>query len=143
MSSDPNIDRARRLIEGAFSRGDYSVIDELVAADCIEHQNGAQGTGPEAVRRIAMGLRTSFPDLRLEVEDTIAGEDTVWLRIHGRGTDTGGVAGRPPSGRQIEVDVMDEVRFCDGHICEHWGVADRLGMLQQVGAVPTPGRRPV
>lgn len=141
MSSDDNIQKVRRLLDGAFSRGDYSVIDDLVATDCIEHQNGAQGTGPEAVRRVAAGLRASFPDLRLEIEDIVAGDDTVWARVRGHGTDTGGVAGRPPSGRRVEVDVMDVVRFRDGLICDHWGVADRLGMLQQVGALPAPERR--
>jgi len=140
MSSSDNIEKVRRLLTEAFSEGDYAVIDELVAPDAIEHQNGSQGTGPEAVRRTASGLRASFPDLALEIQDVIAGEDTVWVRVRGRGTDTGGVAGRPPSGRRIEVDVIDIVRFRDGLICEHWGVADRLGMLQQVGAVPAPRR---
>jgi predicted ester cyclase len=140
MSGKDNIEKVRRLLEGAFSRGEYSVIDDLVASDCVEHQNGAQGVGPEAVRRVAAGLRASFPDLHLEIEDAIAGDDKVWVRVRGRGTDTGGVAGRPPSGSQIEVDVMDVVRFCDGLICEHWGVADRLGMLQQVGMLPAQGR---
>jgi predicted ester cyclase len=84
----------------------------------------------------------SFPDLTIEIQDAIASEDTVWVRARGRGTDTGGVAGRPPSGRRVEVDVIDIARFRDGLMIEHWGVADRLGMLQQVGAVPTPERRP-
>jgi predicted ester cyclase len=140
MSAEDNIEKVRRLLEGAFSRGDYAVIGDLVASDCVEHQNGAQGVGPEAVRRVAAGLRASFPDLHLEIEDAISGDDKVWVRVRGRGTDTGGVAGRPPSGSHIEVDVMDVVRFCDGLICEHWGVADRLGMLQQVGVLPARGR---
>ena len=141
MASNENIEKVRRLLDGAFSGGDYSVIDELVAPDCIEHQNGAQGTGPAAVRRVAEGLRASFPDLHLEIEDIATGEDTVWVRVRAHGTDSRGVAGRPPSGRHVEVDVMDVLRFRDGLICEHWGVADRLGMLQQVGAMPVPGRR--
>jgi predicted ester cyclase len=141
MSSESNIESARRLLTEAFSKGDYAVIDEIVAADFVEHQNGAQGSGPEAVRRIASGLRASFPDLRLEIEDVVATEDAVWTRVRGRGTDTGGVAGRPPTGRRIEVDVIDIVRFRDGKMVEHWGVADRLGMLQQVGVVPTPPPR--
>jgi predicted ester cyclase len=140
MSSNDNIEKLRRLLTQTFSQGDYSVIDDLVAPDYVEHQNGSQGTGPATVRRTASGLRASFPDLHLEIQEAIANEDTVWVRVRGQGTDTGGVAGRPPSGRHIEVDVVDIVRFRDGLMSEHWGVADRLGMLQQVGAVPAPER---
>jgi predicted ester cyclase len=142
MSSSENIEKVRTLLTRVFSEGDYEVIGELIAPDFVEHQNGSQGVGPEAVRRTASGLRVSFPDLTIEIQDAIAGEDTVWVRARGRGTDTGGVAGRPPSGRRVEVDVIDIARFRDGLMIEHWGVADRLGMLQQVGAVPTPERRP-
>jgi predicted ester cyclase len=142
MSSSENIEKVRTLLTRVFSEGDYEVIGELIAPDFVEHQNGSQGVGPEAVRRTASGLRVSFPDLTIEIQDAIASEDTVWVRARGRGTDTGGVAGRPPSGRRVEVDVIDIARFRDGLMIEHWGVADRLGMLQQVGAVPTPERRP-
>jgi predicted ester cyclase len=141
MSSESNIESVRRLFAEAFSKGQFTVIDELVAADFVEHQNGAQGIGPEVLRRTASGLRESFPDLRLEIEDVVATGDTVWARLRGHGTDTGGVAGRPPSGRTIEVDVIDIVRFRDDMMVEHWGVADRLGMLQQVGVLPLPERR--
>ena len=136
MTSESNIASVRRLLAEAFSQGKYAVIDEIVAPDCVEHQNGSQGTGPEAVRRTASGLRSSFPDLQLEIQDLVATEDTVWVR--GRGTDSGGVAGRPPSGRAFEIDIIDIVRFRDGKMVDHWGVADRLGMLQQVGAMPAP-----
>ncbi len=142
MSSSDNIEKVRTLLTQVFSEGNYEVIGGLVASDFIEHQNGSQGIGPEAVRRTASGLRASFPDLTVEIQDAIASEDIVWVRARGRGTDTGGVAGRPPSGRRIEVDVIDIARFRDGLMIEHWGVADRLGMLQQVGVVPTPERRP-
>ena len=138
MTSESNIANVRRLLAEAFSQGEYAVIEEIVAPDCIEHQNGSQGIGPEAVRRIASGLRASFSDLQLDIQDVVATEDTVWVRVRGRGTDTGGVAGRPPSGRAFEIDIIDVVRFRGGKMVDHWGVADRLGMLQQVGAMPTP-----
>ena len=141
MTSESNVANVRRLLAEAFSQGKYAVIDEIVAPECVEHQNGSQGIGPEAVRRTASGLRSSFPDLQLEIRDLAATEDTVWVRVRGRGTDTGGVAGRPPSGRAFEIDIIDIVRFRDGMMVDHWGVADRLGMLQQVGVVPAPGQR--
>jgi predicted ester cyclase len=34
--------------------------------------------------------------------------------------------------------VIDICRFENGKIVEHWGVADRLGMMQQIGASPRP-----
>jgi steroid delta-isomerase-like uncharacterized protein len=141
MPPQRNTASVRRLFEEAFNTGDEAVIDELVAPDFVEHQNGAQGHGPDALRRIVRGLRASFPDLQLQIEDTAESGDDVWTRLRGHGTDTGGVAGRPPSGRRIEVDVIDIIRFRDGRMAEHWGVADRLGMLQQVGVIPPPPAR--
>ena len=141
MSSEHNIEKVRRLFGEVFSQGKYEIIGQLVAPDFVEHQNGVQGEGVEALLSVAKGLRASFPDLHLEIQDVATGDDTVWVRVRGRGTDTGGVAGRPPSGRSIEVDVIDVMRLRDGRIVEHWGVADRLGMLQQVGVVPMPQQR--
>jgi predicted ester cyclase len=142
MSSQDNAQAARRLLDAAFSCGDFAVIDEIAAPDCIEHQEGAQAKGPEAVRSTAVRLRASFPDLELRVDDIAAHRDMVWVRVRARGTDTGGVAGRAPSGRNIEADVVDVMRFRDGKMVEHWGVADRLGMLRLFRVVPQHGQEP-
>jgi hypothetical protein len=60
-----------------------AVIDEIVAPDFIEHQNGSQGVGPEVVRRTASSRRASCPNLTLEIEDAIAVGDAVWVRVTG------------------------------------------------------------
>jgi predicted ester cyclase len=45
--------------------------------------------------------------------------------------------GMPPSGKFVEVRLIDIHRFDDaGLVCEHWGVADMLSLLQQLGAIP-------
>ena len=46
--------------------------------------------------------------------------------------------GIPPTGREVEILVIDIVRVEDGRIVEHWNVVDRLGLLQQLGAIPAP-----
>jgi predicted ester cyclase len=48
--------------------------------------------------------------------------------------------GRPATGRPIDITVMDVMRVADGRIVEHWGVADRLAVLKQIGAMGQGGR---
>ena len=128
----------RRLIEEGFSKGDLGVVDELVAADCHEHQRGLK-TGAEGVKDTIRTLRTWFSDFRLTIEDIAEVGDKVWIRVRGSGTNTGPVMGRPATGRRIEVDVIDIGRFEGGKLVEHWGVPDQLGMMLQLGLV---GGRP-
>jgi predicted ester cyclase len=47
----------------------------------------------------------------------------------------------PPTGKSIAVGVIDIFRIAGGKIVEHWGQMDSMGMMQQLGAMPAPGRR--
>lgn len=38
----------------------------------------------------------------------------------------------------MRIYVFDVLRVVDGHVVEHWGVPDRLGVLFQIGAVRPP-----
>ena len=135
MSTERNLEAVHRLIEVGFSQGDVSVVREVVAADCIEHQRslkpGAAGT-EEAIRT----LHEWFSDFELVIEEITAAGDLVWLRNRARGTNSGSIMGHPPTGRSMETDVIDVVRMEDGMIVEHWGVPDQLGLLLQLGLMP-------
>jgi predicted ester cyclase len=40
------------------------------------------------------------------------------------------------TGKQMTVQLIDIMRFDDdGLVCEHWGVADMLSLMQQLGVV--------
>lgn len=127
---------ARRLIEDAFNKGRLEAIDELMSPDFVEHQAIGPGvpTGREAPKAIVSMLRSAFPDFHLAIEDTALRGDTVWLRLRATGTHDGTFMGRQPTGKCISVTVIDIMRIQDGKIVEHWGVADRLGALQQLDA---------
>lgn len=132
-------DRARRLIEVGIGQGDLSVLDELMAEDIVEHQRG-NGSGRDGAREVAATLHRWMSDFSLTIEDLAVSGDTVWTRNRARGTNTGAVMGNPPSGAPVEVDVIDILRFEDGLAVEHWGIADQVGLMLQVGAMPA--RRP-
>jgi predicted ester cyclase len=132
-------DRTRRMIEVGMGQGDLSVLDELMAEDIVEHQRGNQA-GRDGAREVSATLHRWMSDFSLTVEDVAVAGDTVWTRNKARGINTGAVMGNPPSGAPVEVDVIDILRFEDGRAVEHWGIADQVGLMLQVGAMP--GRRP-
>ncbi|HZC06553.1 MAG TPA: ester cyclase [Ktedonobacterales bacterium] len=126
----------RRLYEEAFNQGDLLVVDELVSPDFVEHQRGAR-SGPDGPKGLIRMLRSWFPDLTLTIEDIVISGDQVWGRLTARGTHLGVVMGKPPTGASIQIDIIDILRIEDGKFVEHWGVADTLGMLEQIGALPS------
>lgn len=135
MADDPIEAMVRRLIEVGIGHGDESVIDELMAPDCVEHQRG-NGSGSDGAKQVARTLNAWFSSFSLTVEDIARSGDIVWTRNRARGINTGSVMGRPPTGREIDVTVYDSVRVRDGRAVEHWGVPDQLGMLLQLGLMP-------
>jgi predicted ester cyclase len=138
MSNEQNVQVFRRLIEEGFNKGNLAALDELFAANFREHQNGMVPPNIEGVKGAILSLRGTFPDLKLTIEEITSDGDKTWARITARGTHRGKMMGLAPTGKSITADVIDICRFEGGKIIEHWGVADRLGMMQQLGAVPRP-----
>ena len=139
MPANNNAARFRRLIEVGFGAGDLSVLEELVATDCVEHQRG-NGAGLEGARGVAQTLHRWMSSFSLTVEDVAVAGEVVWTRNRARGVNTGSVMGRPPTGRTVEVDVIDIGRFENGKLVEHWGIADQMGLMLQLGLIPGADR---
>jgi steroid delta-isomerase-like uncharacterized protein len=121
-----------------ITAGDVDGFGDLVAEDFVEHQ-GAPGFPPtkEGTLDFFRSLLHSFPDLRMDVADLIADGDKTVARVGVTGTHKGEFMGVPPTAARAEMQLIDVMRFDDsGLICEHWGVADMLSLLQQIGAVP-------
>lgn len=140
MSSE-DVERLERLLLKGFGQGDMSVLDEVVAEEFIEHQQGLP-QGREGLKNVIRTLRQSFPDLSYTVIQMVADEDKVWGHFRSRGTNEGSFMGQPPTGKTMEIDVIDIARFEDGMMVEHWGVPDRLGVLLQLGLFPPTGNDP-
>ena len=82
----------------------------------------------------------AFPDLRMTPEDVLSSGDKVVVRVKATGTHQGDFMGVPATGRSIDVQLIDIVRFGDDGLAhEHWGVFDAMTMMQQLGVVPADG----
>jgi predicted ester cyclase len=83
-------------------------------------------------------FEAAFPLYELIAEDMIAEGDEVAVRATFRGTHLGAFAGIPATEREVEIPVFLIYRIEDGLIAEHWMQADVMGLMQQLGALPTP-----
>jgi predicted SnoaL-like aldol condensation-catalyzing enzyme len=139
MSKD-NVAMAREVIEEIFNKGNMAAVDEYAAETMIGH-NPLPGITPDRgglKQRIGM-IRTAFPDVHYTIEDVIASDDTVVLRVVCRGTQTGELGGRPATGKQATWTETHILRLDNGKPVEHWRNGDDLGMLQQLGMLGPPG----
>jgi predicted ester cyclase len=82
-------------------------------------------------------LLTAFPDMHMDVEDLVGSGDKTVARVRATATHQGEFMGVLPTGKRVEVELIDIMRLDDaGLVCEHWGVADMLALMQQLGVVP-------
>jgi steroid delta-isomerase-like uncharacterized protein len=127
-----------RRFYDAINAGDIDGFGDLVADDFVEHEE-LPGLAPtkEGVLQFFRMYRAAFPDLRFHVEDILADGDKVVARARVTGTHQGEFLGMPSTGRSIDVQLIDIVRFGDDGLGrEHWGVLDTFTMMVQLGAVP-------
>jgi steroid delta-isomerase-like uncharacterized protein len=118
--------------------GDLDDYAALVAEDFVEHAEipGLPATKSGMLEYFGMIL-AAFPDLHFVVDDVIVGDGKAVARATVTGTHQGEFMGVPATGNRAEIQLIDIMGFGDdGLIHEHWGVADMLSLLQQIGAVP-------
>ena len=127
----------RRLYE-LLNAGDIEGFGALLADGFVEHEE-TPGLAPtrEGVMEFFRMYRAAFPNLRFDLEDVVASGDKAVTRARATGTHQGELMGIPPTGKDVDVQLIDIMRFNeDGLVAEHWGVVDMLAMMQQLGVVP-------
>ena len=139
--SDKNKETVRRWVVDGFRFGAEGIADELVDASFDYHHPGFPpvGNGPDGYRQLVQIYRDAFPDLIVTLENIVAEGDTVVARWTAKGTNTGEMMGMPPTGNAFEATGMNLFRLEADKVAEVWTNFDDLGMMQQLGLIPTPG----
>ena len=139
--SEENKALVRRLFEEFVTKGDESVVNELIAEDYVDHNPPSPNIapGPEGVKQLFAGRRSAFPDAAVTVEDQVSEGDKVVSRLTITGTHQGEFMGIPATGKSFSMGAVAIFRIEGGKIVERWGESDNIGMMQQLGVVPSPG----
>lgn len=122
----------------AINAHDADAFCDRLTDDFVEHEV-TPGVPPtkEGTRQFFEQYFAAFPDIRFTTEELLAAGDKAVGRARVTGTHQGDFMGMPATGRPVDIQVIDIVRFGDdGRALEHWGVMEELKMLQQLGVVP-------
>jgi steroid delta-isomerase-like uncharacterized protein len=140
VSIEENKAVVRRWFE-AFNSRDLAAEAAARSPDFVAHVAGLPRPLDSAgwTQFIAAFL-TGFPDFRLAVEEVLGEGDQVVVRWTFHGTHSGEFLGIPPTGKPVAMAAIEINRVVGGQVAEHRVVLDQLGMLQQLGVVPTPGQ---
>jgi predicted ester cyclase len=129
-----NIKLARRIVEDGFGRNNPGILDEMYSDDFIEHQRGMKDL--DDTKAAILNLGKAFPDISYSLVNTIASGDLVCVQYRVSGTHEGNLGPMQPTGKKFDIDLIDIMKFKDGKLIEHWGVPDRLGLMEDLGFWP-------
>lgn len=136
VPEEDNRTLVRRYYEEVVNTGAVDAVPEFVSPDYTEvHGSERYPIGVEGAREHIRGVRRTYPDLHLTVEQQVAEGEWVVTRVTMRGTHRGEWNGIRPTGRPVEVTAVNLDRVVDGRIVEHGGAANLLGPLLEIGAI--------
>lgn len=136
MGLEENKALVRRYYEGVVNTGEVSRLADFLSPDYAEvHDNVRYPIGLDGAEEHVRGVRRTYPDLHLTVEQQIAEGEWVVTRVTMRGTHQGEWLGIRPTGKPVEMTAVNLDRVVNGRIVEHGGAANLLGPLLAIGAV--------
>lgn len=86
--------------------------------------------------QFARGFYSAFPDLYHMIDEAVTTTDGLAVRFTLRGTQRGAFLGIPATGATVTIEAIGLMTLRDGRVTRLRGQFDRLGLLQQLGAVP-------
>ena len=136
MAVDDNKLLVRRYYEEVVNTGHVNGLADFISPEYVEvHNNTRHSIGLEGAKEHVIGVRETYPDLHLTVEQQIAEGEWVVTRVTARGTHQGVWLGMTPTGKKVEMTAVNIDRVVDGRIVEHGGAANLLEPLLGIGAI--------
>ena len=128
MTIEQNKELVRRYNEEIWNNHHLEKASEFMDDDFLE----------ESIEHVQQFL-IAFPDTHVTIEDLIAEEDKVVARLVATATNTGPFAGKPPTGKKVEIRSIRIYRIENHKLVETWAMQDRLGLFEQLGLAQSAG----
>jgi predicted ester cyclase len=132
-----NKEIVRRALEEPWENLD--VLDELIDESYEGHDPSQPEPlrGVQGVKDFVNQYKSAFEGAHVKVLRQIAEGEYVATRWEGRGRHTGELFGIAPTGKEVVVTGQTCSKVVNGKIVAEQQNWDTLGMLQQIGAIPS------
>ena len=129
---------AHEWFEEVWNKSQINAIDRLLADGAVAHglfdEHGHELRGPAGFKPFFLQFTKAFPDIHIDVVDTISEGDKIAARCLVTGTHRGEMLGASASNRPIEFTGITILRVKDGKIVEAWNNFDFQALSKQIGA---------
>ena len=137
MAQD-NATIVRNFVDEVITQGKIDSAAQYVWEDVVEQVPlPGQGPGLDGLKDILRAMRAGFPDIVFSIQEQITEGDKVASRFEWTGTHQGEFLGVPATGRPVKVWGVVIDRLKDGRIKDTRIIMDTLGLMSQLGALPS------
>jgi predicted ester cyclase len=140
-----NVDEYRAAHEN-FNRRDFEATIRNFADGFryVDHARGITFNSPQEFKeQFLNGWATAFSDAEVTKPEYIDAGDTVVSRFTGRGTNDGPLGPFPATGRPMEVEFCEILRYDgNGKVVAGEIFYDQMSILTQLGHVEAPAAVP-
>lgn len=128
----------RHYFEDVWNKADHPLADSIFAAPHVLHDPTHMwvARGAEGMKRLVSTYQTAFPDVQTRVDQLLRAGHYVTTRWTFTGTHAGPFFHFAPTGKRVEVPVMQIDRFENDMCAETWSLWDTLGLYIQMGVAP-------
>ena len=142
MTTQQNETLVRRFFADPVNKQQAELWRDICTSDYVHHDPQLPGVdirGLDNYIDTMNGFFSVFPDIQVSIHHIFSSGDRAAARWTFSGTQRGAMPGLAPTGKQVSVNCISIHRMAGGKVAESWVVYDALGMMQQLGVVPSPG----
>jgi len=131
MTTEQNKQVVIRFNKEFFESGNTEITKELLADGFVNHTAPPNApTGASVMIQFITGFHKGFSNITVQIYEVLGEGDKVSLRKVITGTHTGEFMGKAPTGKIVEMNVIEIDILKDGKITDHWSRNDFMQVVQ-------------
>lgn len=136
-ADEQNLILVKRLYDEYYNKGNPSICNEIFTNN-VKINDVALSTQTEGIKACKDTeniYKKAFPDKKTKIDEIFTSKDIVIARWSTVMTHKGDLQGIAPTNKEVKIKGISIYYFTHGKINQVWQSWDRIGLLEQIGAI--------